>query len=139
MDIIQMARDLGTAIQQDPRYKAYEAAKEKNDSNLELQKRIADFHALKADINAEQRKPDADRARIQKMNDDLRDLFMSINNDPDMVAFEAAREGMDAVLDSINFIITAAANGKDPQTCPDTPPEMCSCGAGGCAGCAGCG
>ena len=91
MDIIQMARDLGTAIQQDPRYKAYEAAKEKNDSNVELQKRIADFHALKSEINAEQRKPDADRAKIQRMNDDLRDLFMSINNDPDMVAFESAR------------------------------------------------
>ena len=40
MDAIKAARELGKAIQADPRYKDYVAAKEANDADEELQKLI---------------------------------------------------------------------------------------------------
>ena len=45
MDAITAARELGKAIQADPRYKDYVAAKAANDADDGLQKLISDFSA----------------------------------------------------------------------------------------------
>ena len=42
MDVIQMTRELGKAIQQDDRYTAYMLAKQANDNDAELQKKQKD-------------------------------------------------------------------------------------------------
>ena len=43
MDIIEMARELGKALQNDDRYIAYNLAKQVNDEDKELQKDIESF------------------------------------------------------------------------------------------------
>ena len=77
-----------------------------------------------------------EREEIVKLNSRLTALYNEITANPNMIAFEKARDDMDSVLESINFIITSAANGNDPMTCPETPPPSCG---GSCAGCSGCG
>jgi hypothetical protein len=52
---------------------------------------------------------------------------------PNMVAFNQAKGEMDRMLAEINNIITASANGEDPETCPAQPG--CS---GECSSCGGC-
>ncbi len=53
---------------------------------------------------------------------------------PNMAAFNAAKNAMDGMLAEINNIITASANGEDPETCP-SQPSGCS---GSCSTCGGC-
>jgi hypothetical protein len=48
--------------------------------------------------------------------------------------FNAAKEGMDSLMNQINHIITMAANGEDPETCGT---GEISCG-GNCSSCSGC-
>lgn len=135
MNVIEMARELGKVLQTDPRYAQFAAAKLANDKDIELQKEIADFNAAKMELNIEMAKMDKDTEAITAINNKLNALFASVTQNPNMVAFEAARDQLDGVLESIHYIITCAANGDDPMTCPETPPASCS---GSCAGCSGC-
>ena len=48
MDIMEMTRELGKALQQDDRYTAYMLAKQANDNDQELQEDIAHFAAPEA-------------------------------------------------------------------------------------------
>ncbi|MBQ5316155.1 MAG: YlbF family regulator [Oscillospiraceae bacterium] len=135
MDIIQLTRELGKALQQDQRYISYSAAKKANDADEALQKKITEFHSVQMEARA-LTQAGGEREEIQKLNTRLTELYNEITANPNMVAFEKARGDMDSVLESINFIITCAANGNDPMTCPETPPPSCG---GSCAGCSGCG
>ncbi len=135
MDIIQLTRELGKALQQDQRYISYSAAKKANDDDEGLQKKISEFHSVQMESRALSQ-AGGDRDEIQKLNTRLTALYNEITANPNMIAFEKAREDMDSVLESINFIITSAANGNDPMTCPETPPPSCG---GSCSGCSGCG
>lgn len=135
MDIIEMAREMGKVLQEDPRYKQFAAAKLANDKDLDLQKEIADFNAAKMELNIEMAKTDKDTEAITAINNKLNALFASVTQNPNMVAFEAARDQLDEALESIHYILTCAANGDDPMTCPEKPPVSCG---GSCASCAGC-
>ena len=46
MDIIELTRALGAAIQETEEYKRFMSAKEKNDNDEALQKQIGDFNLL---------------------------------------------------------------------------------------------
>ena len=65
----------------------------------------------------------------------IRELYDEIMAMPKMIAFNEAKEVMDKLLGSVNYIISMAANGEDPMTCPEEAPHSCS---GSCASCGGC-
>lgn len=136
MNVIEITRELGKALQEDPRYSMYYAAKLANDKDEELQNKINEFHATKMKLDIEMAKSDKDTAAISTLNSELNSLYMTVSENPNMIAFEAAKAEMDDLLQSINYIIVAAANGQDPMTCPEKAPETgCS---GSCSSCAGC-
>ncbi|MBQ7782389.1 MAG: YlbF family regulator [Oscillospiraceae bacterium] len=135
MNVIECARELGKALQADPRYTAYAAAKLANDNDETLQQQIKDFNSKKMELNIELGKQDKDTDRINALDTELRGLYEAVVGNPKMVAFEKAKADMDEILASVNYIVTAAANGEDPMTCSDTPPMSCS---GSCASCSGC-
>ncbi len=137
MNVIELTRQVGKALQEDERYKRYHEAKKKNDEDTELQQDISEFHAIKMMINMEEGKADCDRERVKKLNSDLTAMFTKVTQNPNMIAYEEARSAMDELLASVNYIVTASANGQDPMTVSETPPSACS--PGGCAGCSGCG
>ncbi|MCM1523755.1 MAG: YlbF family regulator [Ruminococcus sp.] len=136
MNVTEAARELGKILQSDPRYTAYAAAKQANDKDEELQKKIAEFNSTKMELNVQLAANDKDTDTITSLDDKLRKLYEEITGSPKMIAYETARSEMDKVLESVNYIITASANGEDPMTCPDTPPASCT---GSCASCGGCG
>lgn len=136
MSVIEKARELGKALQEDERYSRYRAAKLANDKDETLQKDIAEFNSTKIELNAEMAKDDKDTEAITRLNSKLNSIYVKVTENPNMVAFEAARSEMDDILESINYIVTSAANGDDPMTCPETPPASCT---GSCATCGGCG
>ncbi len=134
MNVIELARQLGTAIQQDETYKTFVAAKEENDNDKELQEMIMKFNDLRRELNAEMSKDDKDADTMKRLDADIRELYGRIMSRHSMANYNAAREKLDKVLNSVNYIITMAANGEDPMTCPEEPPH-CS---GSCSSCSGC-
>lgn len=134
MDTISMARELGKLIQADDRYKAYLAAKEKNDKDEELQKLISEFTAKRYELSMEMSKDNKDSEKLKELDGVIKNLYGEIMVNPNMAEFNAAKNAMDGMLTEINNIITASANGEDPETCPANP-SGCS---GSCASCGGC-
>ena len=134
MDIIEQTRALGAALQADERFKRFEEAARLNDTDTAIQNKIGEFNLLRADLNKEMAKEDKDGEKITALDTEIRELYAEIMGMPSMVAFNKAKEEMDKLLQSINYIITSAANGEDPMTCPAEAPQ-CS---GSCATCGGC-
>ena len=110
MDTISMARELGKLIQADPRYDAYIKAKETNDKDEELQKLINDFTMKRYELNMEMSKTDKDTDKVKELDGVIKNIYGEIMVNPNMAAFNAAKNAMDGMLAEINNIITASAN-----------------------------
>ncbi|MCD7741976.1 MAG: YlbF family regulator [Ruminococcus sp.] len=134
MTIIEQARELGAAIQQDERYLRYQEAASKSDTDPTIQKKIGEFNLLRADLNKEMAKTDKDTDRMTALDSEIRELYDEIMAMPPMVEFNEAQEALNKLIQSVSYIITSAANGEDPMTCPEEAPQ---CG-GSCATCGGC-
>ncbi|MBE6837631.1 MAG: YlbF family regulator [Ruminococcus sp.] len=135
MNVIELARQLGVALQADERFKTFSVAKENNDNDAELQEKIAQFNDLRRQLNIEMSKEEKDAEAMKSLDGQIKNIYGEIMTRPSMIEYNKAREAMDKLLDSVNFIITMAANGEDPMTCPEEQPHSCS---GSCSTCGGC-
>jgi len=134
MDKIESTvRELGKLIQQDERYIAYQAAKEINDKDEDLQRLIGEFNLKRVSLNNEMSKPDRDRELLKKLDTEIKDLYGEIMANENMMHFNTVKNAMDEMMSMVNTIITMSANGEDPATCS----AQHSCG-GDCSGCSGC-
>ena len=136
MNVIELTRQLGKAIQEDERYKKYEEAAKFNDTDIEIQNSIGRFNQLRSELGVEMRKPDKDADRLTSLDSEIKELYDEIMAMPKMVAFNEAKADIDALMKSVYYILQQAANGEDPETCPAQAPSGCS---GSCASCGGCG
>ena len=135
MDVIELARSLGAAIQAHPLYQEYLKAKEVNDADEELQKLIGEYNRQRMNINMEMEKEpeQQDAEKIEKLNSELEKTYFEVMANPSMAAFSKKKEELDEVLNKANTIVLMSLNGEDPATCePHT-----DCG-GNCASCGGC-
>lgn len=135
MNVIELARQLGVALQADERFKTFSVAKANNDNDAELQEKIAQFNDLRRQLNMEMSKEEKDAEAMKALDDQIKNIYGEIMTRPSMIEYNKTREAMDKLLDSVNFIITMAANGEDPMTCPEEQPHSCS---GSCSSCGGC-
>lgn len=137
MNVIESARALGAAIQQDERYLKFQEATKASDTDGELQSKIGEFNLLRMKLSNEMQKPEAekDAEAMTTLDTDIKALYDEIMAMPTMVAYNDAKAGLDDMLGSVNFIISMSANGEDPMTCPDHAPAGCG---GSCATCGGC-
>ena len=134
MDIMEMTRELGKALQQDDRYIAYSLSKQACDNDEELQKQISSFDDLRSQLNTEIIKEDKDTDKIKELDQSIKDTYQKIMSNRNMVVFTGAQSALESLVSNINQIITLCANGEDPATCE--PSTGCS---GSCATCGGCG
>lgn len=133
MDIIQMARELGAAIQQSDVYAAYNLAKTAADGDEKLQEMIGEFNLKKLSLSNEVQKTDKDQEKLSALNGEVRTLYAKIMGYPAMAAYNTTKGELDRTLNFIQQILVYSANGEDPMTI-----EESACG-GDCSGCAGCG
>lgn len=133
MDIIEMTRELGKALQADDRYIAYNLAKQANDADEALQQQITAFDEMRNELNAELCKEDKDTDKIKELDEGIKSNYKQIMSNKNMMVFTAAQGSLEALVNNINQIITLCANGEDPETCQ---PSSCT---GSCATCGGCG
>ena len=133
MDIIEMTRELGKALQNDDRFTAYMLAKQVNDNDTELQDLINGFENMRLQLNEELAKDDKNTDRIKELDEGIKSNYKKIMSNKNMIVFTAAQGALEALVNNMNQIITLCANGEDPDTCQ--PSTGCS---GSCATCGGC-
>ncbi len=133
MDIIEMTRELGKAIQQDERYVAYTLAKIANDNDAELQTLINDFDKKRTSLNEELSKEDKNTDMIKALDEDIKDVYGRIMSNQNMMIFNGAKNALEQLISEVNQIVTMCANGEDPDTCQVS--HGCS---GSCSTCGGC-
>ena len=127
MDALQAARELGKAIQADPRYKDYVAAKEANDADEELQKLISAFSAKRAALQTEMSKEpeEQDGEKIRIMNKEMQDAYGEVMKNVNMANFAVVKNAFDILLNEVNMIISMSCEGEDPDTCDPHASHGC--------------
>lgn len=133
MDIIEMTRELGKAIQQDDRYLNMQLAAQNCEDDAQLQDLIGDFNLKRLAINNETSGENTDEEKLRQLNDEMRRLYAQIMKNPNMTAYNMAREAMDALMQRVTAIITKSVEGEDPAKADYE--ESCT---GSCATCGGC-
>lgn len=134
MDIIEQARELGRAIQQEEAYIKLHSVQAEADADLELQKAIGAFNAKRMEINNEASKKDRDQDKLTKLNKEMRETYSEIMSNEHMIAYNEAKEAFDKVANRVLAIVQQSAEGIDPSIADYA--ENCS---GSCSTCGGCG
>lgn len=134
MDVIEMARQLGHALQKDERYIKMATARQASDEDQELQNMIGEFNLKRLSLNNETQAKHPSNDKIQKLNAELRDIYNRVMQNPHMAAYNEAKQEIDMILQRITAIVSLSAEGKDPDT---ADYQSCSCGCG-CDSCDGC-
>ena len=98
MTVEEAVRTLGKCIQADPRYQQYQQAKQNNDADTALQEQIGAFNMKRMSY---QRKMDEDPEEnaeaLQTLEKELDALYTEILKNPNMVAFQEAKDKMDSM------------------------------------------
>ncbi len=127
MDVIELARQLGHAIQNEPAYKAVTAAGDAVDADTDLTDLIGEF-SDKRELIADT----TDQAKLDELDKELEALYNKIMTSPKMQAFEEAKHEFGHLMERILAIVTKSADGEDPDTAE--PDEECD---GDCCSCHG--
>ena len=134
MDIIEMTRELGRALQNDERYIAMMSARQASDEDQALQEAIGEFNLKRMAISNEAQKDDRNEETLQRLNEEFRGVYQKIMENEHMLRYNDAKDEFDALLQRMTGILSLCADGEDPETCDY---DAASCG-GNCSSCAGC-
>ncbi|MBQ9696362.1 MAG: YlbF family regulator [Oscillospiraceae bacterium] len=135
MNVLELARQLGHAIQQDERYIAYTLAKQANDEDEALQNLIQAFELKRMELQMALGKEEKDQEAIAQLNDVVKEIYQRIMQSPKMMVYNAAKQGYDQLQNEVNTIICMSLSGADPD---QIDPETAGC-TGSCSTCGGCG
>lgn len=133
MDLITLARELGTVVQQDEDYIEFKIKEQNVECDKNLQKSLEEFNLKKATINHEISKEKADNQKIEKLNEEILELYKKINSNDTMKEYSEAKQKFDIKLQKVSMIITKSALGEDPYSID--VDQSC---LGSCSSCSGC-
>ena len=134
MEILDIARELCTAIQENELYKAFAAAKKANDEDKALQDLIGEFNLLRMNVSQAMQDPNADEEKKQEYNTKLQDCYKKIMQNESMIAYNEAKTNLDGIVSKVNMLISMCIDGADPKTV-EIPDASCT---GSCSTCGGC-
>ena len=132
--IVELARELGAALQQDERYIRIQMAQSAADEDKDLQDAIGEFNLKRISLQNESARETQDEAKIEQLTTEVSEVYTKIMENPSMIAYTAARPDLDRLLETVARIITLSAQGEDPYAIPESS-ENCS---GNCSSCGGC-
>ena len=131
MSLEKLTRELGKAIQQDERYLAMQKAIEANEKDTALNELMSKIQLIQVSAQHEASKENPDEGKMQAYNEEFRGVYTEIMMNPNMQAYEKARQDMDELMNFLTGILAMCVNGDDPDTCDPTAHQ---CG-GDCSGC----
>ncbi len=136
MDTLQIARELGKAIQNDDRYLVLQLARQANDNDERLQALMEGFQRKRTELSVEMSKEEMDIPHVEELDSLCNSLYNQIMNSPGMLAYARAKQDFEQLIEEINSVISQCAEGADPDSCvPQIAGGGCSGNCGGCAGC----
>ncbi len=135
MDLIQMTRALGEAIQKDERYLAMVRANEANEKDEGLNELMGEVRLIQMNYQREAAKPEADEAKLDEYDKEFNRIYSLIMENPNMKEFQKARNEIDEMMKYITGILSMCVHGDDPATCEPQADHNCG---GSCSSCSGC-
>ncbi len=133
MDIIEITRQLGKAIQNDERYKKLAEAQKVNDADENLQALIGEFNIINMNLEKVISGDEQSKEKAEEYTTAMRELYFKIMQTEGMKNYQLAKKDMDELMKRVNGILELCLAGEDPETCE--PQAECS---GNCASCGGC-
>lgn len=134
-EILNLAREIGMAIQRSDEYINYRMNEQKVECSKKLQNTIKKFNLKKSEINAELSKESSSQEKMDKLNSEISELYKKITNDEDMTKFNETKRIFDEMLGKISYLISECAKGEDPYKIEIPDEENCT---GSCSTCSGC-
>ena len=133
MDVIEVTRELGKAIQADERFVRYAKARLANDADVGLQNAIGEFNIKRMELEKAVGDEEKDQEKVKVLNEELRKLYGDIMSSAAMVEYNTSKALLDQMMNEVNTILTKTLDGEDPATC-DTDAGC----TGSCSTCGGC-
>ena len=131
--LLEMAKELGHAIQADERFIRTQMAQNAADEDEALQALIGEFNLKRMAINAEAAKgEEQDESKMRTLNEELRAVYARVMANESMAAYNEAKTELDKVTNAIGAILNMASQGLNPD---DYDEHSCS---GNCSSCGGC-
>lgn len=137
MNVIELTRQLGEAIQQDEKYIAYMEAKQANEEDMDLNAMIGKLNLVQMSYQNESGKDAPDEKKLEEMDNEFRQLYGDIMLNENMKRYEAKKQELDDMMNYLIGILSQCVNGADPATC-EPVSESGDC-TGSCSTCGGCG
>jgi cell fate (sporulation/competence/biofilm development) regulator YlbF (YheA/YmcA/DUF963 family) len=134
MDIIEQARALGKALQQEDSYLRMQIAVQNADADKELQDMIGQYNLKRMSIQNEMQNGEKDENKLREYQQEMNGLYEMIMKNPHMAVYNEAKNDFSAIFRRVNAILEQSANGGDPETA-DYEESSCS---GDCCSCGGC-
>ena len=131
MSLEKLTRELGKAIQQDKRYLAMQKAIEANEKDTALNELMSKIQLIQVSYQHEASKEEPDEGKMKAYDEEFRGVYTEIIMNPNMQAYEKARQDIDELMNYLTGILAMCVNGDDPDTCD---PKAHQCG-GDCSGC----
>ena len=131
MSLEKLTRELGKAIQQDERYLAMQKAIEANEKDTALNELMSKIQLIQVSYQHEASKEEPDEGKMKAYDEEFRGVYTEIMMNPNMQAYEKARQDIDELMNYLTGILAMCVNGDDPDTCD---PKAHSC-SGDCSGC----
>ncbi len=135
MDVIEITRQLGAAIQTDERYLAFHEARKVNEADAELNDLINKIQLIHMSYQHEAAKDDANEEKLQAYDKEFSEVYNAVMANPNMQNYEAARKSVDDMMNYITQILAMCVQGEDPATCDPAAEHQCSGECGSCGGC----
>ena len=135
MDIIEITRQLGAAIQQDERYLAFHEARRTNEADTDLNDLINKIQLIHMSYQHEAAKDDANEEKLASYDKEFSEVYQTVMANENMQKYEAARHAVDDMMNEITAILSLCVQGEDPKTCQPQEEHHCSGECGSCGGC----
>lgn len=135
MDIIEITRQLGAAIQQDERYLAFHEARKTNEADTDLNDLINKIQLIHMSYQHEAAKDDANEEKLAAYDKEFTEAYQAVMANENMQKYEAARQAVDEMMNHITGILALCVQGEDPKTCEPQEEHHCSGECGSCGGC----
>ena len=139
LDILTLAKELGSAIQMDDAYINFKIAEQNMQCDTDLQKNISEFNEKKSEINQEIASEKINQEKVDKLNIRIGELYVAINESDTMKAHNKLKNNLQNLLTKINIIVSKSAQGQDPNSIDLDEATMAQGCAGSCSSCTGCG
>ena len=131
MSLEKLTRELGKAIQLDERYLAMQKAIEANEKDTALNELMSKIQLIQVSYQHEASKEEPNEEKMKAYDEEFRGVYTEIMMNPNMQAYEKARQDIDELMNYLTGILAMCVNGDDPDTCD---PKAHQCG-GDCSGC----